>query len=150
MVRKVSTSLSKRSKLPVGAKKKRKTSTPIAKLKKELWELCKQIIRKQYGNTCYTCEAPNLAGANWHTGHFIPSSVCGAFLRYDLRNLRPQCYRCNINLAGNGSSFYRALVRLEGQGYVDILFADKLRITKLTPAFLQEKVNEYKALLEKE
>lgn len=126
---------------------KRKKKTPEAKLKAELWELCKQIIRTKYGNTCYTCLADKLSGGNWHTGHFIPSSICGGYLRYDLRNLRPQCYRCNISLTGNGSSFYRRMAAEEGQEYVNRLFKDKERFTKLNRTFLQEKIDEYKELL---
>lgn len=136
-----------RLKTALGGTKKRKVTTPLGKLKKELWELCKQIIRKRYGNTCYTCDAKGLAGSNWHTAHFVARSVCGAYLHYDLRNLRPGCYRCNISLAGNGAVFYRRLVEREGQPYVDQIFADKERITKLTPQFLREKIEEYTALL---
>jgi hypothetical protein len=133
------TSTLKRATGKIRAKK-----TPEKKLREELWELCKKIIRTTYGNTCYTCEAPNLAGANWHTGHFIPRSVCGAYLRYDLRNLRPQCYRCNISLAGNGSSFYRNLVQNEGQAYVDQLFEDKKIIMKENKSWYVDKIAEYR------
>lgn len=108
----------------------RRKKTPEAKLKAQLWELCKQITRKRYGNDCFTCGKTGLAGSSWQTGHFIPRSTCGAFLKYDLRNLRPQCYRCNIDLSGNGALFYRRLVELEGQEFVDSIFADKDRITK--------------------
>lgn len=109
--------------------KKGKTSA-LAKRKKKLWELCKQYIRGKYGNTCYTCGKGNLSGSSWQTGHFIPSSVCGGYLRYDPRNLRPQCFRCNIDLSGNGAIFYRKLVEDEGQEYVDTLFEDKNRVVK--------------------
>lgn len=121
--------------------------TPEKKLKAILWQLCKEIIRKQYGNSCYTCGAEGLTGGNWHTAHFIASSICGAYLRYDLRNLRPGCYRCNVSLAGNGAVFYKNLVEREGQTYVDGIFADKTRITKLNRAFLEEKIAEYQAIL---
>jgi len=147
-----------RNRLPIGSgiKKgvtgqtggnKRKPKTPEAKLKAELWELCKKITRTRHGNTCYTCEAPNLVGSNWHTGHFIPSSICGLYLRYDLRNLRPQCFRCNISLSGNGSAFYRKLVDDCGQPYVETIFSDKLRDTKSNKAFYQTLIDEYKTIL---
>lgn len=126
---------------------KRKKKTPEAKLKAELWELCKRIIRQRYGNTCYTCDKTNLSGSSWHTGHFVASSICGAYLRYDLRNLHIQCYRCNIDLSGNGAIFYRRLVSDCGQDYVDQISADKDRITKLNRAFLEQKIEEYKAIL---
>lgn len=156
MLRKKTTTSLRRSKLARGASLKRKPTNPLkrkkktpeAKLKTELWELCKKLTRLRYGNTCYTCDKENLSGSSWQTGHFIPSSICGGYLRYDLRNLRPQCYRCNIDLSGNGSVFYHLLVVKEGQDYVDQLFEDKERITKLNRAFLEEKITEFKALLE--
>ncbi len=116
-------------------------------LKKKLWELCKQITRKTYGNTCYACGKKGLEGSDWHTGHFIPSASGGAFLRYDLRNLRPECYNCNINLGGNGACYYRNLVAREGQEYVDQLFKDKQKIIKADWVWLQAKIAEYEAKL---
>jgi len=80
-------------------------------LKKKLWELCKQIIRKRHGNVCYTCGAAGLEGSNWHTGHFITKSVCSAELAYALENLRPQCYACNIHRSGNWPAFEAHLIR---------------------------------------
>lgn len=125
----------------------KKRSTPEALLKKKLWELCKNIIREAYGNTCYTCEKDGLKGSDWHTGHFIPSSTCGAFLRYDLRNLRPQCYHCNINLGGNGAIFYRNMVDDVGQAEVDQLFADKQVSVKADRIFYEDLIRKYTTLL---
>lgn len=126
--------------------KKAKAKTP-ATLKKRLWELCKQIIRITYGPTCYTCGKKGLEGASWQTGHFIPSGSCGAYLRYDLRNLRPQCYFCNINNGGAGATFYRNLVANEGQEYVDQIFKDKNIIVKADVIWLQNKIDEYEKIL---
>lgn len=132
----------KRSKL------KKKSKAKISLIQRKLWELCKQIIRKKYGNICYTCGATGLEGGNWHTSHFIPKASCGAYLKYDLRNLRPSCYHCNINLGGNGSSFYRELVRKEGQDYVDILFKDK-QVTVNAYDHYSKLLIEYQDILDK-
>ena len=118
------------------------------RLKFNLWELCKQITRERYGYTCYTCGKNLENGVQCHTGHFIPSSTGGAYLRYDLRNLRPQCYNCNINLGGNGSMFYRKLVEREGQDYVDEIFEDKQKSIKADWVFYQMKIDEYTKILE--
>ena len=130
---------------------KRKSRTVEAKLRDRLWELAKLIIRKRYGNTCYTCGRTKLEGSNWHTGHFIPDAVGGAFLRYNLQNLRPQCYNCNINLGGNGGEFYRRLVEEEGQLYVDNLFQLKnTMIIKADKMWLDGMINLYTGMLEHE
>lgn len=119
-------------------KKSKLPKEPSAKsLHNKIWPLCKTIIRKKYGNKCYTCTQVNLKGVNWQTGHFIPASVCGAYLKYDLRNLRPQCMRCNIDSGGNGAEFYKRLVETEGQQYVDFIFADKNIVCKLS-----DRINE--------
>lgn len=131
----------KRSKL------KRKSTTPEAKLKAKLWELCKQIVRKRDGNSCLICGKGELAGASWHTGHFIPSAACGAYLRYDLRNIHSSCYHCNINLGGNGALFYKRLVDIYGQEFVDRIFKDKQKIIKADVTFYSKKIAEYEELV---
>ena len=123
-------------------------------LKKELWELCKQITRKHYQNkngtwNCYTCDRLIDEPAKAQTGHFIPSGSCGAFLRYDLRNLRIQDYFCNINQGGAGAEFYRRMVKEIGQKEVDKIFQDKQRIIKADVIWYSQKIKEYKALLQK-
>lgn len=40
------------------------------------------------------------------------------FLRYDLRNLRPQCFYCNINMGGEGAKFLTRLGQEEGAAFV--------------------------------
>lgn len=96
----------------------------IKLIQKELWELCKKIIKKKYGNTCYTCGQENLVGVNWHTGHCFPKKSVDAFLKYDLRNLRPQCFYCNMRLGGNGARFIKNMERIEGDEYVRQILAD--------------------------
>lgn len=90
---------------------RRKAIGTVPKLKKELWQLCRKIIIQRHGSDCYTCGAKELTGSNRHIGHFIPSSVCSAAMRYDLENLRPQCYRCNIHLSGNWPAYESHLIR---------------------------------------
>lgn len=125
--------------------KKVKVKTP-AQLKKELWELCKTIVRARDGNVCVICNKSNLEASGWHTGHFLPSGSCGAFLRYDLRNLHSSCYNCNINLGGNGAMFYKVLVIKFGQDFVDKLFIDKQKIVKADVIFYANKIAEYKKI----
>lgn len=115
-------------------------------LKNKIWKLCRELTRKKYGMDCYTCERKNLEGKDCHTGHFIPSSS-GLILRYDLRNLRPQCYNCNINLGGNGAEFYRRMVEREGQEYVNNLFKLK-ELVVFDKSFLENKLLELSGMRE--
>lgn len=125
----------------------------VKKLKLKLWELCKQITRKTYlvegGWDCFTCGKHIDEPAKAQTGHFIPSASGGAFLRYDLRNLRIQCYHCNINLGGNGSFFYKNLVEEKGQDYVDQIFKDKQISIKADWVWFEAKIKEYEEILAK-
>lgn len=137
-----------KQKLTIPMKKtplKRKSKSETRKIQDLLWIECRRLTRRKYGPTCYTCGKTPLEGSSYQTGHFIPNSVGGALLRYDLRNLRPQCYRCNIDLSGNGAVFYRKLVEVEGQEYVDALFALKGKMIKALP-FYTELLYKYKEM----
>lgn len=109
---------------------KRKSKSEIALIQDDIWDLCRKIIRYRDGTTCVTCGATGLQGSNQQTGHFIPDSVCGAYLRYDLRNLGVQCMRCNVRLSGNGALYYDYFRKSKGQEYVDNLFLDKQKLVK--------------------
>ena len=126
---------------------KKKSKQSISVIQRKLWELCKGIIRKQYPPFCYTCGKP-VQGSNDHTAHLIPKASCGAYLKYDLRNLRRCCYYCNINLGGNGSEFYRRMLKIEGQKFVDKLFADKQITVKAYDHYLKL-LQEYQILINK-
>lgn len=91
--------------------KKRKVKSKLSKLKAQLWKLCREIQIKRYGSDCYTCPSKNLEGSSRHLGHFIPSSVCSTVMRYDLDNLRVQCYSCNIHKSGNWLEYEKHLIR---------------------------------------
>lgn len=125
----------------------RKKKTPLKKLKEHLWELCKQLTRLVHGYNCYTCgalcEAP-------HTGHFITDSTCSTELSYDLDNLRPQCYRCNIHLSGNWIAFERNLIRDKGKKWVEDLKKrnEKTKGLQYDILWYDRKVKEYETMKE--
>lgn len=126
---------------------KRKSKSNIRKLQDELWKECRRVTMDRYlckdgRHYCFTCDKP-IESSNRQLGHFIPNSVGGALLRYNLDNLRLQCYYCNINLGGNGSEFYRRLVKEKGQEYVDYLFRLKTQTIKAEDHY-NELLNTYK------
>ena len=124
---------------------KKKSKQSISLLQRKLWDECKRIIREQYGNTCFTCGKTGLEGSNWHTGHLYPKASLGAYLKYDLRVLRPQCYNCNINLGGNGARYYRKLIATEGKDYVEKIEKDKQVTVKAYDHYLKL-LEEYKTI----
>lgn len=125
----------------------KKSKTPIARAKEVLWQSLRTLVRHRDSNICFICKKPDLAGANWHGGHFIPSSVSGMFLRYDLRNVHSSCYHCNINLGGNGSLFYKRLAEEYGNEFVDKLFVDKQKVVKWGIPELEQMTAYYDSLL---
>ena len=119
----------------------------VSTVRNKLWQLCRKLADKLYPPTCYTCGAANLTGSNKQLGHFIPSSTCGAYLRYDMRNLRFQCMRCNIHAGGNGAEYYRRMVTEVGQDAVDQLFKDKEVFTKADRLWYEREIAAKKELL---
>jgi hypothetical protein len=115
----------KRSKLNSRKPLKKKSKASISKLQRQIWELCKQIIRKKYPNACYTCGQTGLIGGNWQTGHMWAKASVGAYLKYDLRILRPQCFLCNIHRGGAGADFYARMLKELGNEAMAKLEADR-------------------------
>jgi hypothetical protein len=126
----------------------KKGKSDIRKIQDLLWQECRRITLNKYEKNgkhyCFTCDK-EVSGSNRQLGHFIPNSVGGALLRYNLDNLRIQCYYDNINLGGNGSEFYRRLVKENGEEFVEKLFALKGQTTKAIDHYTKL-LNEYKEL----
>lgn len=122
---------------------KRKSKSETRKVQDALWQECRRITLERYEKNgkhyCFTCDK-EVSGSNRQLGHFIANSVGGALLRYNLDNLRIQCYYDNINLGGNGAIFYKRLIEEKGQKHIDKLFALKNETTKA--------LDHYKTLLE--
>lgn len=131
----------KRSKL------KKQSKMPISRLQRKIWEKCKLIIRKKYPNICYTCQKSGLIGSNWHTGHLFSKASLGAYLKYDLRVLRPQCYNCNINRGGAGADFYARMLKEIGQKEMEKLQKDRQKIVNAYNHY-QSLLIAYKSILE--
>jgi len=123
----------------------KKSKQTISKIQRELWEHCKRIIRAKYGNKCYTCGAERLEGSNWHTGHLLAKASVGAFLKYDLRVLRPQCYKCNIHHGGQGAIFIENMRRIDGNDYVDQILKDRQVTVKAYDHYM-DLLEKYKQL----
>lgn len=117
----------------------------ISLIQRKIWLECKRIIRKRYGNSCFTCRASQLMGSNWHTGHLWAKASLGAHLKYDLRVLRPQCYKCNIHHGGAGALFYQRMLKENGQEYMDALERERQVSVKAYDHYLKI-LEEYKCI----
>lgn len=69
----------------------------------------------------------------------------GAYLKYDLRILRPQCYHCNMNLGGQGALFYAKMLKENGKAYMTRLEKDRQVNIKALPHY-QMLLEEYKKI----
>ena len=127
-------------------KLRRKSKQPISRLQRKIWELLKQIVRKRYGSTCYTCGQSGLTGSNQHTGHLWPKASLDAYLKYDLRVLRIQCYHCNINLGGNGARYYEKMLEEIGKEEMEKLQKDRQIMVRAYEHY-EKLLNEYKILI---
>lgn len=106
-----------KNKANIALRLKKKKAVTITKLKAQLWQLCRQIIKNTYRRSdgsyqCYTCPQIMQDGQQQlHTGHFIMSSISSMEMRYSLENLRLQCANCNIWKSGNWIAFEAHLIR---------------------------------------
>lgn len=122
---------------------KKQSKQKISVIQRKIWDECKRITRREHGNTCYTCGKKNLEGSNWHTGHLWAKASLGAYMKYDLRVLRPQCYHCNINLGGAGADFYLKMWEENGENYMQELKKDRQVMVKAYD-FYVNLLEEYK------
>lgn len=106
-------------------KLKKKSKQKISTIQNKIWEHCRRIIRKRYPPVCYTCLRTGLIGSNLQTGHLWAKASLGAFLKYDLRVLRIQCFNCNINQGGRGADFYKNMLKEIGQKAMEKLEKDR-------------------------
>lgn len=130
-------------------KNKRKKKTPLKKAKEELWQLCRTITKQRHPHKCYTCGKPLVDGTqDFHTGHFISSSICSTEMRYSLDNLRPQCSGCNVWKSGNWINFEKHLIEEKGEDFVRELKQRNEQTKGLQYDILwyNRKIEEYKKL----
>lgn len=84
-------------------------------LKKKLWKLVSEYVRRRDKGICFTCGRRK----EWkwqQCGHYRTGATCKAYLFFDERNLNCQCFRCNINLSGNWREYQRRMHLKYGKG----------------------------------
>ncbi len=136
----------KRPKRPKLAPKPKKLSP--SQYKKKLWAIFSEYIKLRDGTICITC-MKRCEGSGRHAGHFIPSSVGGAILRYHENNVHVQCFRCNIHLGGWGERYAEIMEARYGRTFVEGLRQLMNTTIKADSIFYEEKIKEYTEKLEK-
>lgn len=125
---------------------KRKSKSLIRKTQDELWQLCRTLTFSKYGNTCWTCGAKGLEKNNLQCGHMWAKASLGAYLKYDLRVLRPQCMRCNQFMGGMGADFYKKTLAEIGEEQMKILEEDRLKSVKAIDHYIFL-IDKYKTMI---
>lgn len=131
----------KRTRLKRSRVRKTAKKGSIGWFKKKLWTIFSKYIRQRDGYTCITCNKKG-KGSQIHAGHFIPRASGGLSLYFHEDNVHAQCYRCNINLGGNGGVYYQKLLERKGQEVIDNLFFLK------DNGYLKLSIEDYKKLIE--
>ncbi len=125
--------------IPLVRKKGKKS---LSKWKKELDTVFSLYIRKKYGPNCYTCDSEQ----GNQNGHFVIRQYL--FTRWEEDNCRPQGFGCNIRRKGNTIEFEERLKKDLGSERVEELKASRKILVKVDEAFYQEKIANYKQLVD--
>jgi len=125
----------------------------LAKVKKKLWIIFSEFIRKRDGlettgttewGMCITC------GKRYHykmlqAGHFIAGRHNAGL--FSEKGTHAQCYNCNINLKGNTLVYRRALIVKYGEGIDEQLEKEAQEIKQFTIPELEEMIISYKQII---
>lgn len=97
-------------------KRKRRDPNSITVLKEKAWRWYSIYIRLRDAdwkgfNTCVTCGVTKYY-AELQSGHFTPGRR--RWILFDERGCHPQCYKCNIALAGNPRKYQAFMMKKYG------------------------------------
>lgn len=125
-------------------------ATRTKRAKKKLWSLISEYIRRKKADSngyvkCSTCETVK----HWRemqAGHWIPQAQ-GDSIRFELSNINVQCYRCNVNLGGNGPEYYEFMLIEYGQEEMDRLKQRQREIIKFYESDYLDMIEDIEAKL---
>lgn len=125
---------------------RQKKVKPLGFYKKKFWKLFSEYIRRRDRGVCFTCGLTK----HWkqqQAGHCIPKASGGLALYFDIINVNCQCFRCNINLGGNGAVYIEKIRERFGEGAVEYLFELKKERWKWTKDDYIERIEAYKEIM---
>lgn len=107
------------------------------KLRKKLDTVFAKYIRA-LSKKCYTCDR----GKNDHAGHYLRRGLDS--VRWNILNVKPQCWNCNILLGGNQDEFRKRLIVEYGLEAVEGLEQLSRVAVKFSADELMEMIQKYK------
>jgi len=117
----------------------------VKQLKKILWRIVSEYIRRRDKGICFTCGAKK----DWkdmHAGHFVPKGSYSD-TEFEETNIHCQCPKCNTFLGGNLTEYTIRMIDMYGRDYVDELMRRKHITKKWTKEELKELIEYYKIKL---
>ena len=124
---------------------RKRSKSPIAKVKAKAWKAFSLWIRKRDNWTCFTCGKRLKNSPTLHAGHFI-SRRHNATL-FDERNVHAQCMYCNMWDYGNMGVYVDNLIKLYGVGIIEELRKKSRESKQFTVKELEEIEQEYRGKL---
>lgn len=122
--------------------------TQLSALKKKAWKAMSEYVRLSAADengfaSCVTCQKSK----HWkemQAGHFVPQAQ-GNAARFDPRNVHVQCYRCNMNLGGNGPEYAAFMLDKFGAEEVEEIRQLAGQTRKITRGEYLEMIEEYES-----
>jgi hypothetical protein len=120
----------------------------VSTLKRKLDGIFSEYVRRKHADrgyvNCCSC-GKRMRWQDVHAGHFV--SRRHNSLRYDERNVHPQCAFCNSFREGNPAGYAKYLVDMYGKEILDELAKEQRKHKKFTPKELEELIKVYKQKL---
>jgi len=121
----------------------------VSRAKKKAWDWLSKYIRMKFADeqgyvSCVTCGLTR-KWKDMQAGHFVARAQGNATYLLE-ENVHPQCYRCNMNLGGNGPEYTPYMVSMYGQEGVDELRRLSKTTRKFNVAELLEMADYFKYL----
>ena len=124
----------------------------VSALKKLLWKEFSLWVKLNYSTDgqycpCFTCgKSLEIGTSNCQAGHWLAKSV-SSYHRFRENNVRPQCYKCNINLSGNAAVFERNLKDEIGADAVEDMYNTRHENGRRSRDWYVEKIEYYREQL---
>lgn len=127
-------------------KSKRKKLPPLPRLKRKLWKMFSEYVRKRDASEagivkCFTCSRTG-HWKEFQAGHYIPQSLSLALV-FDDRNVHPQCGGCNLFRRGNMSVYAVELRKRYGENILEELQSKRKEGFRYTRSDYEELIEKY-------